>query len=81
LAQDLRESNSSSQASGYHGANAAIEENNMLFREETASALANLATATASDRSTLAANAEIVSLKRLIPKSCQHTPFGDGNRF
>jgi hypothetical protein len=89
--QDLRESKSTSQASGYHGDNTAIEENNMRFQEETASALANLATATAtaSDRSTLAsvtaalaaANAEIISLKRLIPKSRQHTPFGDGNRF
>jgi hypothetical protein len=88
-AQDLRESTSTSQASGYHGANAAIEENTR-FQEETAAALANLATATASDRSTLAsvtaalesANAEIVSLKRqLKPKSRQHTPFGDGNRF
>jgi hypothetical protein len=88
-AQDLRESASALQASGYHGANAAIEENTR-FQEETAAALANLATATASDRSTLAsvtaalesANAKIVSLKRqLKPKSCQHTLFGDGNPF
>jgi hypothetical protein len=66
-AQDIRESNSTSQASGYHGPNAVIEDN-MRFCEESAAALANLATATASDRSTLAsvtaalkaANAEIV---------------------
>jgi hypothetical protein len=65
-------------------------EENTRFQEETTAALANLATATASDRSALAsftaalesANAEIVSLKsQLEPKSRQHTPFGDGNRF
>jgi hypothetical protein len=61
----------------------------MRFREETAAALANLATATASDCSTLASvtaalaagNAEIVSQKCQLPKARQHTPFGDGNRF
>lgn len=89
-AQDLRESHSTSQDQGYHGANAAIEEH-VRFREDTAEALANLASATASDRSTLAsvtaaletANAEIASLKRQLSTRPRHTPFNgaDGNRF
>jgi hypothetical protein len=72
-AQDLRESQATSQTAGYHSANAAVEEQN-LWRQETVDALANLATATASDRSTLAglttalaaANAEIATLKQQL---------------
>ena len=46
--QELRESQVTSEQAGYHNANAAME-----FQQDTAIALANLATATASDRSTV----------------------------
>ncbi len=45
--QDFRESQVTSQQSGYHNANAAFE-----LQQDTATAIANLATATAADRST-----------------------------
>jgi hypothetical protein len=74
-AQDLQESNSTWQASGYHGANAAIKDN-MYFREETAAALANLANATALDRSTLPSVTATLAAANAIPdfiiKVCQH---------
>ena len=46
--QELRESQVTSEQAGYHNANAAME-----FQQDTAIALANLATANASDRSTV----------------------------
>jgi hypothetical protein len=46
--QELRESQVTSNQAGYHHANAALE-----YQHDTALALANLATATASDRSTV----------------------------
>jgi hypothetical protein len=46
--QELRESQVSAQNAGYHGANLAYD-----MQQETATALANLATATAQDRSTV----------------------------
>jgi hypothetical protein len=55
--QDLRDSQLTSKQSGYHNANAAYEDHaNAAFeqQQETALALANLASATAADRSTVA---------------------------
>ena len=46
--QELRESQVTSQQAGYHRANAALE-----LQQDTAFALANLATATSSDHSTV----------------------------
>jgi hypothetical protein len=82
-AQDLRNSQSTAQKSGYHGANLVVEEN-LWFRQETVNALANLATATASDHSIMAnvtaalavANAEIASLKKEL-SAIPTTPWGN----
>jgi hypothetical protein len=50
--QELRESQLTSQGAGYHSANSVLQE---TWQEQTADALANLATATASDRSAVSA--------------------------
>jgi hypothetical protein len=54
--QDLRDSQLTSKKSGYHDANAVLNnaDNSLLDQHDTPEAIANLATATASDRTTVA---------------------------
>jgi hypothetical protein len=52
--QELRESQQTSQGSGYNSANNVQNDDEAYIQHETAEAIANLATATASDRATVA---------------------------